>query len=455
MTRLRRSDPLAPAWLKNIYGAVRVYTRAHLAPCAATSLDFTSCACPKWIYAKPRDGKARRFAAQTPSFAEALEAAAQVLKGFDPEIAAARAEKTKVESGITIEAALAEYIEVLKTRRLSADYIEKQIPALFQRRRIHKTGKRSNHLSFFDFLDQYNQTAVEAIARVDQVSSALLDKWASHWKGEDTSAAYYRRLAMSFFRFAHERGMMPKLPVFSARRRHAVKPGNRCGYFPPEQYEKIVAAVAFYQTERGFMPKNFAARLLAFIELGRWSGMAIADLILFSPRENLVGDVITYRRRKSSMIAGPIVIPAALAARLRQVPAEDGSLEEMPFRMRGMNEVRNRGLWRLRFQKLCEFAGIGEVKTEIGTFRNPHPHMLRDTFAIDAILRGVSLDNVAKMLGHATVDMTQKAYLFWMKQREIYCEQQQRAALTGMESGAPDRSVASSEPRRSGRSFVQ
>jgi integrase len=37
--------------------------------------------------------------------------------------------------------------------------------------------------------------------------------------------------------------------------------------------------------------------------------------------------------------------------------------------------------------------------------------MLRDTCAIDAITHGTKLENVAKMLGHATTDMTQPSYL--------------------------------------------
>jgi integrase len=249
--------------------------------------------------------------------------------------------------------------------------------------------------------------------------------------------------------------MIEALPHFSARRRGAVKAGNRCGYFTPEQYQKILQAIPFYRPRAGKMPENFAARMLAYVELGRWSGMSGADIVRFSPRENLVGDVITYRRTKcSSQIAGPIVLPAAVAERLRHIPLEPGASPEAPFYMAewatksahgGRGERRVRGMWRDRFQDLCRFAGIGEIKTEIGTVRRPHPHMLRDTFAIDAILRGVRLDNVAKMLGHATTEMTQKAYLFWVKQREIYCEQEQRTALASLDlANVPAAAAASS-----------
>ena len=60
--------------------------------------------------------------------------------------------------------------------------------------------------------------------------------------------------------------------------------------------------------------------------------------------------------------------------------------------------------------------------------------MLRDTFAIDAISRGVSLENVAKMLGHATVQMTQHSYLFWITKRLDYCIEDQRTALTRLQA---------------------
>ena len=242
-----------------------------------------------------------------------------------------------------------------------------------------------------------------------------------------------------FFRWASGRGfplhpslvnrLSARLPLFSERIR--LRAGNRCGYFSEGQMQKIYATLPFYRTPfwPGEFPAHYAERLGAMIDLGRWAGMAICDIVTFDPAKHLNSDnVLTYRRRKSHQIA-VILLDPQVAARLRKIPAEPGSLPEQPLRFKGIAEERNRGVWRHRFQQLCERAEIGEIETEVGVARRAHPHMLRDTFAIDAITRGVSLDNVAKMLGHATVDMTQKSYLFWIKKRIDHCIEDQRRAL--------------------------
>ena len=51
-------------------------------------------------------------------------------------------------------------------------------------------------------------------------------------------------------------------------------------------------------------------------------------------------------------------------------------------------------------QKLFTLAGITEVRNELGKARPPHPHMLRDTFAVWNLRHGVPLHAVSKMLGH-------------------------------------------------------
>jgi integrase/recombinase XerD len=182
---------------------------------------------------------------------------------------------------------------------------------------------------------------------------------------------------------------------------------------------------------------RYSAHLGAFMDLGRWAGMAVADAARFAPSANLgANKVLTYRRVKSTQVA-KILLDPAVAARLRSIPPEEGSDREQPFRFPSISEDLSRGIWRDRFQRLCAQAGITKIETEIGTVRKPHPHMMRDTFAIDAITRGVSLENVSKTLGHATVEMTQLAYLFWIEKRLDHCIEDQRAALARMQVSAP------------------
>jgi integrase len=439
---MRRSHERAT--FSSEYGFANVYTRRHIDGCSLVAPDQNHCACPKWIYAKPVGGKREQHAAGTPSFTEACELARKKLRSFDPEIRAARQANEKIS--IPIREALEQYFQAVDNRGVTPAFVE-EIRRVFiplERPRIQGRGRKRTSQSLFEYLEEINRTAREPIVRLDQITFSVFENWVGSWKLGDLTRAHRRQVAKGFFKWAQEMGLITRLPVGYTGRRKRVKRGNRCGHFTDEQYEKMLAVLPFYNgattkaTNRKYLqlPANYHARLRAFIELGRWGGMALADLVLFNPSVMLgKNNVLTYQRRKSEQIATVLLDPA-VAARLRVIPAEEDSLSDQPFRLRSQTEIRTRHKWRERFQRLCAFAEIGAVETQVGSTKNPHPHMLRDTFAIDAITRGVALDNVAKMLGHASVEMTQKSYLFWIKKRIDHCIEDQRLALARVDAPA-------------------
>lgn len=44
--------------------------------------------------------------------------------------------------------------------------------------------------------------------------------------------------------------------------------------------------------------------------------------------------------------------------------------------------------------------------------------MFRDTFAVELLLAGVAIEQVAVLLGHSSVKMTEKHYVPWVKARQ-------------------------------------
>jgi integrase/recombinase XerD len=46
-----------------------------------------------------------------------------------------------------------------------------------------------------------------------------------------------------------------------------------------------------------------------------------------------------------------------------------------------------------------------------------HSHRLRDTFAVDLLQNGVSLETVSMLLGHNSIKVTQQHYARWVKTR--------------------------------------
>jgi hypothetical protein len=424
----------------SIHGSVRVYTRRHINGCQLIGADFNHCSCPKWIYSKARGGEPVQRAAGTPSFTEACEEAQRILKGFDPEIARAR-NLTAEPASISVEAAIESYLQGVRSRNVTPGYL-RGLGSVFLRRTRHanRDGKRDKNTSLIDFLDRRSPGAMHAMS---EITIELADDWAATWGANDLGARCWRYQARSFFRWALDRGFLRRLP-FGGRRK--IKSGNRCGHFNQEQYAVLINTLPFYRWTSGTnMPENYAARLGAFCDLGRWGGMGIIDIVNFDPARSLDAEssILTYRRHKTDVVAS-VLLPPEVTARLLRVPPEKGSLAQQPFRFAGMKEETNKSLWRDRFQKLCVKAGITEIKTEVGTLRKPHPHMLRDSCAIAAIENGATSNDIAQMLGHTTTQMTERSYTFWTQKRTAAGIENQRAALARMKAGV--RPAVSDEP---------
>jgi integrase len=428
------------------YGVVSIYVPRHVRGCELSDRNDVNCNCPKWIYHRgKKGGKAVQVAAGVTSLIEASAKAREILRGFDPEIAAAREKKnpaSKQDNGI--ETVVAAYEAALNRRAVGAKYISRTL-LLFKRRNPmeYRTDKgRALNLSLLDFLDRENVAAREPVVRMDQITSNTLDKWSAGWRTNDSTSRAWRGKVGTWLRWAQAHDYIERLPVFREKQR--VRPGNRTGHLSDAEVARLYAALPFYRTKNHHkMPENYAARLGAFLDLARHGGLAVVDIVAFAPRTNIAANnVLTYRRQKFGQIAS-VLLPPEVAQRLRSIPPEKGSDPNRPFMFPGAEPEANRQTWRSRFQRLCAFAGIKEVETEVGARKPPRPHQLRDSFAISAIVNGVAVDNVAKMCGHASSQMTEKNYLFWIKQRLDACVEDQRRAL---DRAAAAREAEAAEP---------
>jgi len=71
--------------------------------------------------------------------------------------------------------------------------------------------------------------------------------------------------------------------------------------------------------------------------------------------------------------------------------------------------------WQRAFRKLFATA---DLKKPDGTKKRCFPHMLRDTFAIELLLKDVPIDQVALLLGHKSIKTTEKHYAPFVKARQ-------------------------------------
>jgi integrase/recombinase XerD len=51
-----------------------------------------------------------------------------------------------------------------------------------------------------------------------------------------------------------------------------------------------------------------------------------------------------------------------------------------------------------------------------------HPHMFRDTFAIELLLAEVPIEQVSVLLGHKSIRVTEKHYSPWVRARQEQLE---------------------------------
>ena len=64
--------------------------------------------------------------------------------------------------------------------------------------------------------------------------------------------------------------------------------------------------------------------------------------------------------------------------------------------------------WQARLKRMFELAGIPDG----------HAHRFRDTFAVELLLSGTTIEEVAALLGHYDTKITQKHYSPWAKARQ-------------------------------------
>lgn len=78
---------------------------------------------------------------------------------------------------------------------------------------------------------------------------------------------------------------------------------------------------------------------------------------------------------------------------------------------------------------------IANLRGDDGSPKRCHPHMLRDTFAVEMLLAGVPLEQVSILLGHKSVKITEKHCAPWVKARQEQLAANVRRAWSIVETG--------------------
>lgn len=413
--------------LKNQWGSVKPYTR-HVPGCTVTD---DSCRCPKWLYVNERGCKPVRYSLNTPSWAEAMEKATDKLNALNPEIAESRARAKQEEAERkTVYEAINLWLDRTRTLFGEDAAIVRQYRSVFGW--VDNDGVKHGALLRYaaehklDYIDEFTPLVCQ------QLLTSVFSKYKQYSRHQRWG------VTRSFFNYLTVIGVLKSNPTVGIKAPQVDKIYAHAP-FTDAQYKSILEQADWYLDERVRNGERdvYIRRMHACVELLRWTGMDIVDAVLFRPAQQItktnidgtIQAVLRYTRQKTDVEA-VIPIDAKLAKTLRSVPAAPKSVEGMPFRYAGNDILSDVHNWGRRISKLFELAKIKSIplmgrdgKPAVDRYGNqettkPHTKMLRHSFAVGELVRGVPEEAVAKMLGHIGTDMIRKHYAPWCKTRE-------------------------------------
>jgi integrase len=141
------------------------------------------------------------------------------------------------------------------------------------------------------------------------------------------------------------------------------------------------------------------------LELQLETGMRVSDAIRFDPRLLRKGEsswIYSFTQKKRKRGSRLRTTEVYLSERLKSAIAGCTWLSpELPF-------------WFASTTRLPQY--VRELMKRIGRqcgIADCRPHRLRDTFAVNALQRGVAIGDVSKLLGHTSVRTTEEFYAKW------------------------------------------
>ena len=172
--------------------------------------------------------------------------------------------------------------------------------------------------------------------------------------------------------------------------------------FTDQEMEKILWAADSIREAHPKTPEETPKKLKALILLMRYSGIRISDAVMFH-REKLKDNKLFLRQEKTKH---PVWVPLPKNVVLALEECDEGD-EYFFFRQIGKPKSAITE-WQQRLKLVYNMAGVADG----------HSHRLRDTFSVDLLQKGVSLETVSQLLGHTSIKTTQKHYAPWVKTRQ-------------------------------------
>lgn len=229
-----------------------------------------------------------------------------------------------------------------------------------------------------------------------QIGVDEVTQFRTTWNDSPISKYKKQERLKGFFHFCVAREWMRANPVAALK---SIKvPPSQTLPFDEDQVAAILDACDRYPL-KGIYGEQNRTRLKALTLLMRYSGLRIGDAVTCA-RDRLVDSrLFLYQAKTGTPVYSPL--PPVVVEALKDVTGPHPKY----FFWTGNGKPKSAVADAQRsFRKLFALAEV-----------DGHPHMFRDTFAVELLKAGVSLDAVSMLLGHASIRVTEKHYKPWVK----------------------------------------
>jgi integrase/recombinase XerD len=350
-----------------------VYVR-HTADCPHRDNPHTKkCRCRKWIYF-PITRK--RVSAATRSWEEAVRKAREL-------------ENDALTPGSRrISEAAKQFLEDKEQQNISRNWLYKH------RRELKQLTE------FF---------AYQAARRLSEVTLEDLENFRKTWTGSSTTRSKRQERLRQFFSYGMKHGWcIRNVAADLSKIKVDEKPTLP---LTRKQFDAALTAAAEYNPKAPDCEWR-RQRATAMLLLCRHSGLRISDAARLERSKLQPNNALFLRTTKTGQSVY-VPLPAKTAGLLRQLPNDNPQY----FFWSGRTALESPGKrWWSTIKKIFHTAGVPES----------HPHCLRDTFAVESLEGGVDIKDVSVMLGHASIAITEKHYLPWVRSRQTHLEDSMR-----------------------------
>ena len=274
-------------------------------------------------------------------------------------------------------------------------------------------------------------TRVEGIEYLDELELDTLLNFRNTWEDGPLAKQKKQSRVIGFFWACVRRRYLTENPAIGLGKIKVVQIPT--DYFPPDEFERIIAATYIRRGDRGGGDvKANQTRLRTMTLLMRWSGLRIRDAVTLE-RHRLNGDsLLLYQAKTGTPVYVPL--PPHVVEALENIPPGPKPNPRYFFWSGNGDPKSAVADWQRSYRRLFKTA---DIRTADGEKKRCHPHMFRDTFAVEMLLAGVPIDQVSLLLGHASVKITEKSYAPFVKARQLQLQESVRNAWNAATGNGP------------------